>query len=125
MSNRLYTEDHEWVVVMDDHLLVGITNHAVEELGEIVYVELPENGHNVLKGDEFGSVESVKTVSGLYSPVDGTVIDQNSTVVDTPELINRSSYEDGWLIKIARGESDDFDDLMTESEYKQFIENLD
>ena len=125
MSDRLYTEDHEWVTVEEDCILVGITLHAVEELGEIVYVELPNANDNIVKGDEFGSVESVKTVSGLYAPLDGVVIDSNQAVIDSPELINNSPYEDGWLIKIQKESNNDLDDLMTESEYKQFIDNLD
>ena len=124
MSNRFYTEDHEWVELDGNNVTVGISSHAADELGEIVFVELPEAGTELLKGDEFGSVESVKTVSGIYSPVDGEVIERNETVVESPELINQSPSEDGWLIK-AKVESTSFiEDLMDDEAYHSFLNTL-
>ena len=124
MSNRFYTEDHEWVELDGNNVTVGISSHAADELGEIVFVELPEAGTELSKGDEFGSVESVKTVSGIYSPVDGEVIERNETVVESPELINQSPSEDGWLIK-AKVESTSFiEDLMDDEAYHSFLNTL-
>jgi len=124
MSNRFYTEDHEWVELDGNNVTVGISSHAADELGEIVFVELPEAGTEVSKGDEFGSVESVKTVSGIYSPVDGEVIERNESVVESPEIINNSPHEDGWLIK-AKVESTSFiEDLMDDEAYNSFLNTL-
>ena len=124
MSNRFYTEDHEWVELDGNNVTVGISSHAADELGEIVFVELPEAGTELLKGDEFGSVESVKTVSGIYSPVDGEVIERNENVIELPEKINQSPDEDGWLIK-AKVESTSFiEDLMDDEAYQSFLNTL-
>ena len=124
MSNRFYTEDHEWVELDGNNVTVGISSHAADELGEIVFVELPEAGTELLKGDEFGSVESVKTVSGIYSPVDGEVIERNENVIESPEKINQSPDEDGWLIK-AKVESTSFiEDLMDDEAYQSFLNTL-
>ena len=124
MSNRFYTEDHEWVELDGNNVTVGISSHAADELGEIVFVELPEAGTELSKGDEFGSVESVKTVSGIYSPVDGEVTERNESVVESPELINQSPSEDGWLIK-AKVESTSFiEDLMDDEAYHSFLNTL-
>ena len=124
MSNRFYTEDHEWVELDGNNVTVGISSHAADELGEIVFVELPESGTELSKGDEFGSVESVKTVSGIYSPVDGEVTERNESVVESPELINQSPSEEGWLIK-AKVESTSFiEDLMDDEAYHSFLNTL-
>ena len=124
MSNRFYTEDHEWVELDGNNVTVGISSHAADELGEIVFVELTEAGTELSKGDEFGSVESVKTVSGIYSPVDGEVTERNESVIESPELINQSPSEDGWLIK-AKVESTSFiEDLMDDEAYHSFLNTL-
>ena len=124
MSDRYYTENHEWVEVVNQQVTVGITSHAVDELGEIVFVELPEPGTALIKGDEFASVESVKTVSGIYSPVEGSVLETNQTVIDSPEIINESPYESGWLIRAELSQSDYTEDLMDESAYKLFLTTI-
>ena len=125
MSERLFTEDHEWVEVSEGDCTIGISSHAVEELGEIVYVELPNVGDNIARGDEFGSVESVKTVSGLYAPISGEVIEVNASVVDAPEQINESPFIQGWLIKVkVDPDSDDVSELMSEVDYNTFLEAL-
>ncbi len=95
-----YTEDHEWVEVEDEIATVGITDYAQSELGDIVYVELPELGTRLDQGKAFGLVEAVKTVADLYAPVTGEVIDVNPLLTESPELINSSAYEDGWIIRI-------------------------
>ncbi len=124
MSNCLYTEDHEWLKVDGNIALVGITNHAADELGEIVYLELLEVKENLSKGDEFGSVESVKTVSGLYSPITGKIIEINQEAVDSPDVINQSPYDKGWLIKIEFDNTEEIDELMNEHDYQSFIKTL-
>ncbi len=123
MSQRYFTEDHEWVEVNDNVATIGISSHAVDELGEIVFVELPNIGSVIEKSDEFASVESVKTVSGIYSPISGEIIEINSSVVDSPEVINNSPYESGWLVKV-KSASFDSDDLMDESAYQTFLDGL-
>ena len=123
MSVRYYTEDHEWVEFNDSIATVGISSYAVDELGEIVFVELPDVGVSVEKGSEFASVESVKTVSGIYSPIDGEITAINDSIVDTPELINQSPYDQGWLIKVD-SKSFEKDDLMDESSYKTFLNTI-
>ena len=123
--SRFYTEDHEWVTVDGDTITIGISSHAAEELGEIVYVEMPNTGDEIQKSDEFGSVESVKTVSGLYAPVSGTVIETNEAVVNSPELINQFPFEDGWLIKVKCEDLSVVEDLMNEESYNSFLSTLD
>ena len=124
MSNCLFTEDHEWVKVEGNIATIGISSHAADELGEIVYLELTDNDTSVNKGDEFGSVESVKTVSGLYAPISGKIIEKNQIAVDSPEIINQSPFEDGWLVKIEFENSDEIDDLMNDVDYQSFIQTI-
>mgnify|MGYP001392496972 CR=1 FL=1 len=124
MTNELkFTEDHEWVKVEGDIAVIGISEHATEELGEIVYVDILAQGEDVDRTGEFGSVESVKTVSSLYSPVSGTVVERNASVIDKPEEINNSPYENGWLVKLKLTDSSELDDLMNESQYKEYLES--
>ena len=123
-SDLRYTEEHEWVRVENDVAVVGITQHAVDELGEIVFVDLPEIGRQIGQMEEFGSVESVKTISSLYLPVSGEVIEINSELSKNPGYVNESPYEDGWLIKVSLGDEKEIDDLMTAEEYKNFLETL-
>tara|TARA_B100001121_G_scaffold110244_1_gene97088 strand:+ start:28140 stop:28511 length:372 start_codon:yes stop_codon:yes gene_type:complete len=122
--SRYYTEDHEWIEIDNNLVTIGITSHAADELGEIVFVELPEVGNTVGKGDEFASVESVKTVSGIYAPLDGQIVETNQSVVDTPELINTSPYESGWLIRVETKQTDYTEDLMDETAYTSYLETL-
>lgn len=122
--SRYYTEDHEWIEIDNNLVTIGITSHAADELGEIVFVELPEIGNTVGKGDEFASVESVKTVSGIYAPLDGQIVETNQSVVDTPELINTSPYESGWLIRVETTQTDYTADLMDQTAYTSYLETL-
>ncbi len=122
--SRYYTEDHEWVEIDNDVVTIGISSHAVDELGEIVFVELPELGKSITKGDEFASVESVKTVSGIYSPLEGEVVETNQSAVDTPEIINQSPYESGWLIRVKTNQTDYIEDLMDEPSYQSFLQTI-
>jgi glycine cleavage system H protein len=122
--SRYYTEDHEWIEIDNNVVTIGITSHAADELGEIVFVELPKVGNTLGKGDEFASVESVKTVSGIYAPLDGQIIETNQSVVDTPELMNTSPYESGWLIRVETTQTDYTEDLMDEAAYSSYLETL-
>ncbi|MDK2878313.1 MAG: glycine cleavage system protein, partial [Thermoanaerobacteraceae bacterium] len=99
-KNLLYTEEHEWILVEGSRGTIGITDHAQEALGDVVYVDLPKVGDKVVKGETFGTVESVKAASDIYAPVSGTVVEVNEALKDNPELINKSPYEDAWMIVV-------------------------
>ena len=117
-----YTKEHEWVLVEDRIATIGITEYAQQELGDIVYVELPEVGEKIVKDDPFGAVESVKAVSDIYAPVSGTVIEVNDTLPDSPETINDDAYGDGWMIKVEMSDADDLKDLMSAEEYAEYVD---
>lgn len=121
-SKLKYSDTHEWAKIDDDTAVVGITDHAQSELGDIVYLELPEVGSTVEKGDVFGTLESVKTVSDLISPVSGEVIEANIELSDTPEVINNEPYEGGWLVKIKLSNPAEVNTLMDADAYEQFIQ---
>ena len=123
-DNAKYTEDHEWVILEDGIATIGISNHAIEELGEVVFIELPESNIELSQSDEFGTIESVKTVSSLYTPLSGTIIETNTFLKDNPEIINESPYGDGWLIKVKAEKQSEYDVLMTCTEYQSYIESL-
>ena len=116
-----YTKAHEWVRIEGDTAVVGITNYAQEELGDIVFIELPDLGKAIEQAHELGVVESVKTVSNLYSPLSGEVVAVNEDLRDTPGLINGSPYEDGWIVKLAVSDLNEVDDLMTAEEYSALL----
>ncbi|HEX6593392.1 MAG TPA: glycine cleavage system protein GcvH [Bacillota bacterium] len=118
----LYSEEHEWVMKEDQQVRIGITDFAQDELGDIVFVELPEVGEEVEADEPFGSVESVKTVSELYAPVSGKVVKVNEELEDSPEFVNESPYEKAWMIVVEPANEKEFDDLLSADEYKQFIE---
>jgi glycine cleavage system H protein len=114
-----YTRSHEWVRTEGDTATIGITDHAQDELGDIVFVELPEEGATFDAGDSFGTVESVKAVSDLYTPVGGEVVEVNEALNDSPEKINEDPYGEGWIVKIqVSGEAD----LLSASDYEQILE---
>lgn len=126
MSNEVpddlkYTESHEWVHLKDTIARIGITDHAQSELTDIVFAELPEVGKKVKKGDELCVVESVKSVSEIYAPVSGTVVSVNKKLDDAPEIINKSPYEDGWLVELEIEDIDEISTLMSASDYKNII----
>ncbi|HDM67008.1 MAG TPA: glycine cleavage system protein GcvH [Thermoplasmatales archaeon] len=116
-----YTETHEWVKVNDNIAVVGITDHAQSELTDIVYVELPEEGKEVKKGDELCVVESVKSVSEVYAPVSGKIVKVNKALEDTPETINKSPYDDGWLVEIEIKDKSELENLLDAEGYKKII----
>ena len=115
-----YTKEHEWVLVEDDLAVVGITDYAQNELGDIVFVELPEVGDEVEAAESFGTVEAVKTVSELFSPVTGTVAEINEALADNPDLVNTDPYGEGWMIKVKYTEIPE-EDLLSAAEYKEMI----
>ena len=116
-----FSKEHEWVLVEGNTATVGITEFAQEELGDIVYVELPEVGEKIVKDDPFGAVESVKAVSDVYAPVSGTVLEINDLLPDNPETINDDPYGDGWMIRLEMTDMDDLKDLMTAEEYAEYV----
>jgi glycine cleavage system H protein len=116
-----YTKDHEWIKIEDNIATIGITDYAQEKLGDIVYVELPDVGEVLEKGDAFGSVESVKSVSDCYTPVAGEVIEVNDLLVESPEAINEDPYGEGWMVKIKLQKNQQLDDLMTNVEYENYV----
>lgn len=117
-----YSEDHEWIKVEGNTVTIGITDFAQSELGDIVFVELPEEGDDISTGDSFGSVESVKTVSELYAPVSGSIVAVNEELEDSPELVNESPYEGAWMLKVELSDESELDNLLDAAGYQSVIE---
>ncbi len=122
MSNRRYTEDHEWLSVEGDVATVGISNHAQEQLGDIVFVELPEIGKTLAKGGEAAVVESVKAASEIYAPADGEVVEVNEALNDEPGKVNSEPESGGWFFKMKLADAGQLADLMDEAAYGSFVE---
>lgn len=117
-----YSSDHEWVKTEDGKARIGITHFAQSELGDIVFVELPQVGDEIKAGEPFGSVESVKTVSELYAPISGTVVEVNAELDDSPEFVNESPYETAWMIVIEPSDASEIDGLLTVEAYNKLIQ---
>lgn len=117
-----YTRDHEWCRVQGNRATVGITDHAQDALGDIVYLELPAVGDDVKKGEAFGVVESTKAVSDLFAPVSGKVVEVNGPLADAPEAINEDPYEEGWMVQIEMSDPKELSDLLAKAAYQKFIE---
>ena len=122
MKNKKYSKTHEWIFLENDVATVGISNHAQESLGDIVFVELPDLGKTVKAASEISVIESVKAASDIYSPLDGEIIKVNEKIKEDPSIINRDSENEGWLFKIKLSNQDNIDDLMNIDEYNKFIE---
>lgn len=120
---KKYTESHEWIEVTDSIAIVGISEHAQEQLGDIVYVDLPQKGSTLSKGDTLCSIESVKSANDVYTPVSGEVIEVNSALEDAPETINESAEGEGWICKIKISDESELDRLMGMDEYKKMVES--
>lgn len=120
-NNLRYSKEHEWVKVEDGKVIVGITEFAQSELGDIVFVDLPETDETIAANESFGSVESVKTVSELYAPVSGKIVAVNEELEDAPELVNEFPYENGWMIEIEADDLTEMDELLTAEQYEAFI----
>lgn len=116
-----YTKDHEWVRKEGDHFVVGITDYAQGELGDIVYVEIETEGETLDREEVFGSVEAVKTVSDLFMPISGEVVEINAALEDEPEQVNSDPYGSGWMIKIAATNPEEWDELLSDVEYKEHL----
>ena len=121
MSTVYFTEDHEWISVDGDEATVGITNHAQDQLGDLVFVELPDTGTKVSKGDDAVVVESVKAASDVYAPVSGEITQVNQAVGDEPNLVNSAAQSEGWLFKMKLSDKSELDDLMDEAAYNASI----
>lgn len=121
-ENLKYSKEHEWIKVEGKTAALGITHHAQDQLGDIVYVELPAVGKELKAMEEFGVVESVKSVSSLYCPVSGKVLEVNSRLNDQPQLVNDSPYDGGWIIKVEMSSPAELDNLLSAAEYKNLIE---
>ena len=120
---KRFTKEHEWVEVQGDLAVVGISAHAAEELGDITFIELPDTDDAVAKGDQISTVESVKTAEDIYSPVGGTIAEVNDRLEEEPELVNESPEADGWIIKLSGINEADLSSLMSEEEYKQYLDH--
>ena len=119
-DNLHYSKDHEWVRVENNVAVIGITDHAQEQLGDVVYVELPKPGESFSANESFGSVESVKAVSEIFTPVSGEIADVNQSLTDEPEKVNKDPYGDGWMIKVKMSAAGEVDSLLTAAEYEDF-----
>ncbi|WP_342007043.1 glycine cleavage system protein GcvH [Bacillus sp. YBsi01] len=117
-----YSKEHEWVKVEDGKARIGITHFAQAELGDIVFVELPEVGAEIKADEPFGSVESVKTVSELYAPINGTVTEVNEDLDDSPEFVNESPYEKAWMIVVEPADAEEIENLMTSEQYEEMTQ---
>jgi glycine cleavage system H protein len=121
-EDNLYSKDHEWISIQDNVGTIGITDYAQHELGDVVYVDLPEVGDTFEAGEPFGSVESVKAVSEVFCPAGGEVIEVNSKLEESPELINDSPHQKAWMIKIRLSNSDELKELLSAEEYEEYLQ---
>lgn len=121
-ENYRYTKEHEWVLATGNTVTIGITDHAQKELGDIVYVDLPQPGEAVVAGKTLGSVESVKAVSDIYSPVTGEVTQVNESLADAPEKVNEDPHGEGWLMKVKLSAPEEIDSLLTAAGYQAYVE---
>ncbi len=117
-----YTEEHEWVNTIDGNFIVGITDYAQSQLGDIIFLDLPDIGEKIEQGESFGEIEAVKTVSELYAPINGTVIEVNNNLEDFPDKVNQDCYGDGWIIKVKPDNNISKDNLLDYKEYKKLID---
>lgn len=120
-TNLKYTKSHEWAKIEGNIVSLGITDHAQESLGDVVFVELPEEGAMVSAGEPYGTVESVKAVSDIVAAISGKVMEFNQTVIDSPDTVNSDPYGEGWMIKVEADDLKDLDDLMSAAEYETFL----
>ena len=116
-----YTTEHEWIRVEGDEIVVGVTDFAQGELGDVVFVEIETKGETLSKGDTFGNIEAVKTVSDLYMPLDGEVVEVNSVLEDTPEIVNSQPFGDGWMVRIKMSDPAQLEELLSAEKYRELI----
>jgi len=122
MSEKKFSKNHEWIQIQDDNAIVGITKHATEMLGDIVFVELPEKGKNVEANGQTAVVESTKAASDVYSPLSGEIIESNQSIVDDPSKVNTNPETEGWFFKIKIKDKSEIDKLMSKNDYEKFIQ---
>ncbi len=120
-SNLKYTKDHEWIRVEGDTGVVGITEYAQGELGDVVFVELPAAGAKLEQGKQFGTIEAVKTVSDLFAPVSGDVVEVNEALKDSPEVVNKDPYSGGWMVKVKIADSAELEGLLDAAKYQEMV----
>ena len=120
-DNLKYTKEHEWVRAEGDVFVIGITHHAQDQLGDVVFVELPEVGDTITIDDSFGTVESVKAVSDLFAPMTGEVVEINANLEDTPEVVNSDPYEAGWMLKVKTDDASQLDAMLSSADYTALI----
>ncbi|MFQ5329661.1 MAG: glycine cleavage system protein GcvH [Thermodesulfobacteriota bacterium] len=118
----LFTKDHEWIRVEDGVATIGITEYAQESMGDVVYLELPDEGATLASGESFGVVESVKAVSDLFSPINGSVVEVNASLTDTPEVVNDDPYGAAWMVKVKLNSGDNMEGLFTPEEYQRYLD---
>ena len=116
-----YTEDHEWVKVEGDTAIVGITDHAQSELGDIIFIEFPEINDLIDRMEPFGTIEAVKTVADLFAPLNGKIVEINEALEDSPELVNSDAYGEGWIVKVSVDDLDQLNDLLSSENYEKLI----
>ena len=122
-DEMLCSKSHEYIVNQDDKYIIGLTDYAIDQLGDIVFLELPEVGDEFKKGDTFANIESVKAASEIYMPISGKIVEVNSELIDAPEKLNDDCYENGWLVKVeTEAKEDEFSDLMSYENYKEELE---
>ena len=122
-DEMLCSKSHEYIVKQDDKYIIGLTDYAIDQLGDIVFLELPEVGDEFKKGDTFANIESVKAASEIYMPISGKIVEVNSELIDAPEKLNDDCYENGWLVKVeSEAKEDEFSDLMSYENYKEELE---
>lgn len=119
-----YTKDHEWLKMENNEAIIGITDYAQSELGDIVFVEIETEGEDLGKEEVFGTIEAVKTVSDLFMPVSGKVLEVNTQLEEQPDIVNKDPYGDGWMIKIALGNNTEIDDLLSAEQYEELLDSL-
>jgi glycine cleavage system H protein len=122
-TDRKYTKEHEWAMLEGDFVVIGITDHAQDSLGDIVFVQLPDEGTEIAPGDPFGEIESVKAVSDLYAPISGKVAKVHDELLDAPETINNDPYGEGWMLKLEPSDPAELDDLMDADQYDEYVES--
>lgn len=120
-SDRKYSNEHEWVVVDNDVATIGISDFAQDQLGEVVYIDLPATGDSLSAGETFGEIESVKSVSELYAPITGEIVAVNDALGDAPETVNQDPHGEGWMIKVRMDDPSEYDGLMSADEYDEFV----
>ncbi len=124
MANHKFSKEHEWVLVDGDIATIGVSDYAQKELGDIVYVELPEVGDEFEKGETCSNIESVKAVNDIYTPITGEVVQVNEKLEDSPELVNKDALGEGWILKIKMSNPDEIDELMDEVEYNEYLKGI-